>query len=173
MTSVFAQNGGLSEQTFEAYNLCKTVPRVVRRMLDFYYVYLKDVAPLGLIIEHVPVEPDDQGRLPDRDPEREEIRLYTNSGKVFVSGLVSKEYDPRNLERPAGDEAYTHWLQGDFTPDGDNWRFFTGMTKIRFFSSRGTDGWVVGNEFHPIDQADEVAAFLQQEFNNLPFEARL
>ena len=165
MTSLFARNRRLGRQTLEAYHRLNTSQNVNNR-LDFFMNYLQDVAPSGLIIEHVPVEPDERGRPTVRDPAREEIQLSTLAGDLFMSGLVSLEYNPRDLERTAGDEAYTKWLHSEFTADGDNWRFFTGQSTIKFFDSQ-KDEWYVAGEFHPIEEAEEVAAFLQEEFDKL------
>lgn len=153
----------------EAYNRLNISPQSVTDRVDFYCIYLRDVAPLGLTIEHIPVISDDE----ERSPAREEILLTTNSGKIFMFGLVSLEINPTNVERTAGHEAYTNWLNGEFTPGENNWRFFTAQSKIRFFSSHLCDEWEARGEFHPIQHAEEVAAFLEQEFYKLSEQERL
>lgn len=166
MTSAFAQNGSLRQGTLNAYTHSNTAPRTVNKRLQFYYHYLQDVAPTGLTVQHVPVPRDEHGHLPARSPVREEIQLLTASGFHFMTGLVSVESDPEALERTAGDEAYTNWLGGYFAPEGGRWRFFTGHSLIAFFSTEG-DTWALAAEFDPVEQADEVAAFLQEEFDEL------
>lgn len=84
-----------------------------------------------------------------------------------MSGLVSVEYDYSQLERVAGDEAYTNFTaqEFEFAPDGDDWRFFTGQTKIRFFGSHLKEEWELKCDFRPVQQGEEVAAYLQEEFD--------
>lgn len=169
MTSPFVHYQGIGELALEAYSRLNISPQSVMDRVRFYCIYLKDVAPLGLTVHHIPVEPDDK----ERSPAREEILLTTNSGKIFMSGLVSLEANPANVERTAGHEAYTNWLNGEFTPADDIWRFFTGLSKIRFFSSHLCDEWEARGVFHPIQQAEEVAAFLEKEFYKLEEQERL
>ncbi|KAL9129720.1 MAG: hypothetical protein Q9175_007218 [Cornicularia normoerica] len=169
MTSLFARNRGLDRQTLEAYQRAIRNPLSVNDTLDFYCTYLQDVAPEGLIVHHIPVDLDNEGRVFVRNPPREEIQLCTSHGMVFMSGLVSLEFSPRTLERTAGDEAYTKWLHGEFIPDGNNWRFFTCQARIKFFNNYNIDEWDSVGTYHPIQYAEEVAAFLQEEFDKLEF----
>lgn len=172
MTSPFARNQQLSQQTLAAFRQSPRIASDVTERLGFYCAYLEDVAPYGLTVQHVPVELDNEEQDSTRENRREEIQLLTESGMIFMSGIVSMEYHSSTFERVAGDEAYTKWLEGEFTPDGNNWRFFTGHTKLRFFNSYRGGEWESAGEFLPIQQAEEVAAFLQQEFDKLPLHER-
>ncbi len=103
----------------------------------------------------------------------------TDAGETFMSGLVSVEHSHHNLARVAGDEAYTNWEKGEFTKvpmcaDGKEWRFFTGHSQmIRFFSSRYTlKIWGTDGEFDVIHDAEQVAAFLQEEYDNTLWRIR-
>lgn len=85
-----------------------------------------------------------------------------------MSGLVSMDRNPTTVETIAGDEAYTQWDNGDFIQDEDRWRFFTGSNNlIRLFRSDHGDGWSIPSEFHPINQARDVAGYLQREFDRI------
>lgn len=85
-----------------------------------------------------------------------------------MSGLVSMEINATQIERVAADEAYTKWLDGDFVDE--KWRFFTGIKHIRLFeSSPHGDEWDLVENFDPIESAQEVAEFLQQEYDRLRF----
>ena len=84
-----------------------------------------------------------------------------------MSGLISKEWDPLYLEKTAGSEAYTKWLDGEFAANWGTWRFFTGHTKMRFFVG-SSDEWELEGMFPMINYASEGAEFLQREFDRLP-----
>lgn len=84
-----------------------------------------------------------------------------------MSGIVSMDRNPTLLEEVAGDEAYTKWDNGDFMRDGDNWRFFTGNVLIRLFRSHHGDEWRMPREMDPIWDVEEVAEYLQQEFDRI------
>ena len=86
-----------------------------------------------------------------------------------MSGLVSMERSATMIETVAADEAYSKWLDGDFVPDDRKWRFFTGLTQIRFFESPRGDEWDLVDNFNLMLNAQGVAAFLQQEYNRLSF----
>lgn len=117
----------------------------------------------------IPVAPHDR----ERAPRREEILLTTSSGKIFMSGLISLEDNHSILERTAGWEAYTYWLDGEFAPNRDNWRFFTGHArKIKFFSSRDRVEWAAEEAFLLVQDVEDVAIFLQQEFDKLSQQER-
>ena len=81
--------------------------------------YLRDVVPYGITVQHVPSAASTNVR--------QEIQLLTPSGQLFMSGLIGTERDHFRLEDVAASEAYTKWLDGEFAPDGQNWRFFTGL----------------------------------------------
>lgn len=172
MSSFFSRNGGLSEQTREAYNRCGDSHPNVGERLVFYITYLHDVAPWGLTIHHIPADhiPESESRNGNVSTTREEIQLLLPSGRIFMSGLLSLERSAAYLETVAGDEAYTKWLDGYFVPDNQNWRFFTCLANMRIFNSnhRG-DEWDLVGSFHPISHAQEVATLLQQEYNRLRY----
>ncbi|CAD6587166.1 MAG: hypothetical protein ASARMPRED_003014 [Alectoria sarmentosa] len=166
MTSHVARNGGLSQQTHEAYRCYGRTPRGVDERLHFYYTYLLDVVPWGITVNHIPAE---RSNDPRASSTREEIQLLTLSGTIFMSGLVSMERSATMIETVAADEAYSKWLDGDFVPDDRKWRFFTGLTQIRFFESPRGDEWDLVDNFNLMLNAQGVAAFLQQEYNRLSF----
>lgn len=84
-----------------------------------------------------------------------------------MSGLVSMDRTVTTLENIAGDEAYTKWYDGHFVSDRDNWRFFTGNTSLRFFKSHHGDEWDIKGTFNPMSHVQQVAEFLQREFDRL------
>ena len=166
MTSNFAQTGKFSERTSLTVFRLQASRDSTQSHVDFYCSYLRDVAPLGLTVHYIAVEPDYRSQ---GDGMREEILLMTDNGKIFMSGLVSAEPFSIALERTAGNEAYTNWSKGEFTPDGNKWRFFIGTgERIRFFSSNGEgDGWVRETGHTVVMGAWDIAAFLQQEFDKI------
>ena len=84
-----------------------------------------------------------------------------------MSGLIGTERDPVRIEDVAASEAYTKWLDGEFAPDGQNWRFFTGLVELRLFKSDQGDSWDMAQSCHPMHRPDYVAAFLQEEYDSL------
>ena len=91
----------------------------------------------------------------------------TPSGQIFMSGLIGTETSHHRIEEVAASEAYTKWLDGEFAPDGENWRFFTGLTELRFFKSDQGDSWEMAEKYHPMHDPEYVAAFLQEEYDSL------
>ena len=170
MTSLFARNQRLEQSTLDAYARFTARPHDLEAKVKNFCMYLQNIVPQGISVRHEPVRVDAAEPTLERNPVREEILLENEKGKIFMSGLVSLEVGPVGLERAAGDEAYTSWLNGDFAPDGDKWRFFIGHGKtIKFFRSDGKDGWVAAAERFRLNQnVDEAAAFLQQEFDKIP-----
>lgn len=86
-----------------------------------------------------------------------------------MSGLVGAEKNHHYTAKVAGEEAYDKWHNGFFIPDEQKWRFFTGLAMIRFFSSCGDKEWDRKGQLHPIDDAQYVAAYLQQEYDKLRY----
>lgn len=90
-----------------------------------------------------------------------------------MSGLVSVDYDNTDLESVAGSEAYTHWLDGEFVPGREDWRFFTAHTLLSFLSSRrhngSPDSWEAEWRANPMHHAHEAAAYLQQQYDMLRY----
>ena len=165
MTSFFSRNHGLSEDTQEAYRRYQLSQNVAGR-LEFYLAYLRDIAPHGITIHHIAATRTGAGQAARN--EREEIQLLTSSGKIFMSGLVSMERRADSIETVAADEAYSKCLDEEFVDQ--NWRFFTGLNKIRIFNSdRSGDGWELVSDDNPIENADEVAAFLQEEYDRIEY----
>ena len=158
MTSYFARYGALSRQTneLEYYN---AHPRSVGERLDFYMQYLQDVVPYGVTVQHIPSD------IPEN--KSEEIHLLTPSGKIFMSGLVSRDRNHNHTEDIAASEAYTMWLESEFVQDGQNWRFFTALDALRFFNSQDGDSWDMKQKCNPMDRADAVAEFLLQQYDSI------
>ena len=162
MTSHYAQYRELAAATCEAYDRTLDSPSL-RNRLDFFYDYLVEVAPLGVHIRHIPQRGCSS---------REEVQLVDTSERIIMSGLISLEYNPNHIEEVAGDEAYTKWDAGYFVPD-DTWRFFTGTHKIRFFKSQDGNDFELRGSWHPIKDVEQVAAYLQQEYDRLRLYQRL
>ena len=162
MTSYFARHYGLSQETHEAA-LYGAQPRNVNDRLDFYLKYLKDVVPDGVRVRHIPAS----GIL---NSTCEEIHLLTRSEGIFMTGLVRRDRNHHRTERVAADEAYSYYLDGEFVPDGDNWRFFTCHDSLRFFNSEERDHWNLAHCFRPMERPFEVAQFLQEEYDCLRFQ---
>lgn len=163
MTSSFATHRLLSRQTHMSSISGARLSTVTTLddKLTFYLNYLKDVVPYGVTVQHVPSD--------QPSGKREEIHLLTPSGKIFMSGLVGKDRNPTWVEEVAASEAYTLWLEGEFIPDGETWRFFTGLERLRFFNSDERDSWKMESCEAPMDKPDRVAEFLQQQYDSLTY----
>lgn len=159
MTSNFARNHRLSQQTLDTYTRYGAHPRDAADRRYFYHVYLQDVVPDGVTVHHI--------HNGSHNLVREEIQLLTPSGRIFMSGLVGAEKNHHYTEKVAGEEAYNKWQDGYFIPDEQKWRFFTGLAKIRFFGSREDEKWDCKGQLDPIGCAQYVAAYLQQEYDKL------
>lgn len=162
MTSFYARHGSLSRQTRELSQHFAR-PRNPQDRLSFYMEYLLDVVPLEVTVRHVPSSSATRARM----VEREEIQLLTLSGDIFMTGLVGMGPNPNHCEEIAASEAYTKWLDGYFAADGRNWRFFTGLSQLRFYKSDGDDTWKITENFPPMDNAQRVSEFLQRQYESL------
>ena len=160
MTSYFARYGRLSPQT-QGLAEHGARPQNVYERLNFYMNYLQDVVPYGITVQHIPSD------RPENNSQ--EIHLLTPSGQIFMSGLVSRDRNHNHTEEVAGSEAYTYWLDGEFAPDGDNWRFFTGLAALRFFNSVQGDSWELQQSYHGMDYAEYVAEYLQEEYDSFRY----
>ena len=128
--------------------------------LHFYYHYFRDVVPQGVTVQHCPT-----GESGTRD----EIQLLTPSGRIFMSGLVSIDRSTTEVESVAGSEAYTHWLDGDFVPGADKWRFFIAHTKLLFFICRHGNHYEKEDWADPMMDAENLAAYLQCQYDRLEY----
>lgn len=169
MTSIYAQRRTLSVQTRESFRRSRSEDARIDERLHFYLSYLREVVPAGITVHHIPANRGNastqhNGQLTET---REEIQLLTHTGRIFMSGLVSMENEYRPLETVSGYEAYTKWLDGDFARDRDNWRFFTGHNSLRFFNSYHGDKWERMATYFPAQYVQQVADYLQQEFDRL------
>ena len=89
-----------------------------------------------------------------------------------MSGLVSVDYNPVDVESVAGSEAYTHWLDGEFVPGDQEWRFFVAHTNLTFLSCHRNDRpneWEADGEASPMHQAYETAGYLQRQYDMLRY----
>ena len=84
-----------------------------------------------------------------------------------MSGLISREQSPTDIEKVAADEAYGNWLEGDFVPGESNWRFFTGLASLRFYKGHYGDQYFSTVSLDPMRHPREVAAYLQDQFDKL------
>ena len=148
----------------DAHNLYGGDPHSTEQRRNFYITYLEDVVPNEVTIHPVPNhdQPYDLGG--SFDP-REEIQLWY-AGKLFMTGVVGLGHNnPSRVEEITGHLAYIHWKrQRIYLPfDHQAWGMFTGLTKIRFCSSRDGMNWNRTGEFHPLHQVREVVAYFEQE----------
>ena len=161
MTSYFASHGTLSRETRDsAY--CLIDPRNLNDRLIFYINYLQDVVPDGITVQHVPTGLSNLTS--------EEIQLITLEGYIFMSGLIRIDRNPARGEEIAGSEAFTHFENGEFSPDARderNWRFFTGHDSLRFFKSHGRDSWDEIQKYDPVIDAKYVAEYFMEEYQEL------
>ena len=51
--------------------------------------------------------------------------------------------------------------------DGDRWRFFSGLGRIRFLESLSGDEYGLVGELDPVGDAEDVAGYLQREFDRI------
>ena len=158
MTSYFARHGVLSLETHDS-SYAGLHPRHLDDRLNFYLNYLIEVVPYGVTVQHVPTD--------FFDSTCEEIHLLTPSGRIFMSGLVSRDSNHHRIEEVAASEAYTHWLNRDFARDRENWRFFTGLFHLRFFNSDLGNTWDMAHCYRPLNYTLFVAQFLQEEYDSL------
>ena len=86
-----------------------------------------------------------------------------------MSGVLSMEVQTNYLHSIAADEAYTNWLEGYCVPDDGNWRFFTLTGVLSFFKGYRHDGWAIDDYFEPMDSAQDLAAYLQREYDSLRY----
>ena len=170
MTSIVARVG-LSTMVRSIYERHGRSPRNIEDRVLFYLNYLFEVIPSGITVNRI-FDPESYHN--GETATRVEVRLLTASGELFMSGLVSMDVRASHLEIVAGSEAYTRWLDGYFVPDSKYWRFFTGLGEIGFFGNGAhagedspEDEWGCQGRFDPIAHAQEVAAFLQQEYDRL------
>ena len=170
MASLYSINGGLSLRTEDAYIRHGGNQLRVKDRLEFYLAYLQDVVPGGVAVVHIPrnIQPFDL-RLSEqttRAPahvEREEIQLRYD-GRIFMTCVLSLDFNPTTVEEVAGHLAYVHWRDGYFVRDYHRaWRMFTALNDLRFFSSRHGNEWDRTAIFDPIVHARDVAAYLQRE----------
>ena len=84
-----------------------------------------------------------------------------------MTGLVGMDINPQPIEELTADEAYSKWHDGQFIDDGDQFRFFTAISQLLFYGCIGEGEWQMLLHCHPIDDAEEVAAFLQWHYDIL------
>ena len=155
MTSYYARHRRLSQQTLRAY------PRMDRSIADrlrFYVSYFEDVAPDEVTVDHVPSTTNDG---------KEEVQLRTPSGRIFMSGLVSMDRSVNPAEEDDADGAYTNYRNGYFVHYEGAWRFFTALGQLRVYCSFARDDWELMGKLPPFDDAKEVAAWLQSQYDSL------
>ena len=157
MTSSYARHGTLSHETIRLYG---HMLRSTEHRVAFYLSYFQEVVPDGVTVHHIP-------SATYGNP-RQEIELRTVSGRIFMSGLVSKERGYQILEECAADEAYTKWDDGDCVQfDDGGWRFFTAKENVRMYSSFPGHEYEMMESMEPVDEAREVAAWLQRQYDSL------
>ena len=167
MTSFVARYRRFSQNFRDACAPFGNHPRDADERLQFYFYYLRDVVPHGIIVHDVIYAPAVGANASSQNLKRE-IQLKTVSGRIFMLGLVSNVSNHlHNIEKSAGNKAYTQWKDGKFADDNEKWRFFTGTRSLRFFGCKDGEDWQLETEHSPIGYAVEIAAYLQEEYNNL------
>jgi len=157
----------------------------VEERLSTYLAFFRSVVPEGLVAIHAPSEPS---QCRSQYPKREEIRLQTYSGKIFMAGLVGNlsKQDKDGTEQAAAGEAMNknefHDVEGL-----KEWNFFTGHEYLTFFTGELLDGECVedytqdlvgqgdGREvavFDPETEAKAVRAYLKGKWDVVPIEDR-
>ena len=163
MASWYQEHGRLSQRTMDAYNRYGGVPRNTEERCHFYRAYLEDVVPYEVVPQRIP----NHLQLYDLGS-REEIQLW-HEGKVFMTGVVALGNNTSQTEDIAGNLAYIHWGQHReyHLFRHQCWGMFTGIHKIRFYSSRDGRNWDLTAEFHPINQVHEVVRYFEQEYERV------
>ncbi|KAK4690554.1 hypothetical protein P7C71_g6258, partial [Lecanoromycetidae sp. Uapishka_2] len=158
--------------------------------LAAYLAFFQEVVPDGLVAIHAPHEPS-KGK--SASPKREEIRLQTYSGKIFMSGLVGglnkREID--ETEQVAAGEAMNKNDYHDVEVFQE-WNFFTAHEYLKFFTGEVKDGECVGDyrqdyvwygpgtsgmdcdvaSYYPQWEASPVREFLKAKWEMIPAEER-
>ena len=178
MTSKFEQHGQLSRSTLELWERLRIYPTSTADLVDFWIWYFKDVVPSRVDVFHI--ETRDQawnlngdGRGSTRDGRartptlREEIKLLCEEG-ILMDGLTSIERNPTYIEELAGVLAWTHWRVGRNAPDHlQAWGMFTCLKSLRFYSSRDGTEWIQTAAFHPIQDVQQVVAYIRREYERI------
>ena len=156
MTSYYAQYQQLSARTHDAFAWSEARREDLNARLTFYFIYLQDVVPYGITVHHIPR---------NFGQNREKIWLATYSSQIFMTGLIAMETNPTYCEEQAADEAYTQWVDGYFVDR--NWRFFTGLFRIRFCDGYEDAEWERVVDLDPMQNPAEVAQHLQECYDGL------
>ena len=159
MTSNYAKNRGLSQETLSLWKSVGENPRDVTERLRFYLSYFPEVVPYGVTVHHVP------GGLSSNT--RQQIQFWLGSGKIFMSGLVAMEMNGVKNEHPAEDESYTKLYDEDLVRDDGTWRLFTAGALVRMYNCLRPNEYELTGLFHPIDDAWKLAAHLQREYDSM------
>lgn len=167
MASFYENYGELSQPTQQAWRRFRQSNSFDDRR-DFYLNYLSDVVPMDVVVLRI----NDQRVLDIRGTganyvRRDEIKLFYEQ-RLFMTCVVSMDYDPNVPERFAGTLAQIHWRMGECVYDHlQEWGMFTALDNITFCRSvNGTD-WVRRAEFHPIDRVREVVTYFRREFERV------
>lgn len=165
MTSYYAAYGALSRLSVDLYSrVGRRRDDYGREILDFYLSYLGDVVPYGVTVQEGTVFEDDARTLPRY---YEMDLILTDTGNLFMSGLVSVVNDCRWIEQLAGDEAESKDRDGLFVRDNGTWRFFTATGRLHCYNHHGRGGWEMMGQFDPAQDAEVLAAHLQQQYDSL------
>ena len=84
-----------------------------------------------------------------------------------MAGLVSMKRNTVHCESQAADEVYARSVEGDFVDR--NWRFFTGLMRMRFCNGNDGDEWERVVDFKTVLYASEAAEYLQYEYDRLVY----
>ena len=170
MTSNYAKNHGLSQETLSLWKSIGDPPRDVADRLRFYLSYLSEVVPYGVTVHHLPNRPSSSTGHPPRRPSsdpRQEIQFWLGTGKIFMAGLISMEINGVNAEHPATDDAYAKLYDEDIVSDNGTWRLFSGGAQLRMYNCHRINEYELTGFFNPIENAGELAAHLQREYDSM------
>ena len=169
MSSYFEYYGRLRTVTMEAWERVRSGHSTFEERMSFWMKYLYDVVPEGVVPCHVP----SNNQMADLHPadypivRRLEIQLRCMEG-ILMTGLVSMDRYSRHIEEITASVAYDHWRDGLVVYDHRQaWGMFTCLETIKFYVSRNGRDYRYVSTVHPIDNAREVARYIQREYDRI------
>lgn len=160
-------------QTMVAYRSYGASPSTLAERVNFYVTYLGDVVPYDVAVIHIPYYQNAydlttlrtrRGTTFQGGQRAEEIQLRYE-GKIFMTCIVSMEVTLAPIELLAGTLAHGHWQQGSFVRDRHiAWRSCLCQSRIKFFSSRHGEEWILEKSFDPMEEPGQVAAYLREKY---------
>ena len=84
-----------------------------------------------------------------------------------MSGLISFRSEPHQLEQAVAEEALFKYNDEEFESDGGCFRFFSGGDEVKMYNSYTVDEYELMGVFDPIEDAEVMAAYLQEQFDSM------